>query len=120
MSLLDAALQPSPTVYIVAIAWLYVTLLMAATEPSVVGGVLTFLAYGAGPLAIFLYVFGRRRPRSSDDPRARALGRAHAPCASRPISQIVATPRPISSTCCAVAPSAGRRCRLGMRSATAT
>jgi hypothetical protein len=52
------------TVYIVAIAWLYVTLLMAATEPSVVGGILTFLAYGAGPLAIFLYVFGRRRPRS--------------------------------------------------------
>jgi hypothetical protein len=51
-------------VYIVAIAWLYVTLLMAATEPSVVGGVLTFLAYGAGPLAIFLYLFGRRRPRS--------------------------------------------------------
>ena len=50
--------------YIVAIAWLYVTLLMAATEPSFVGGVLTFLAYGAGPLAIFLYVFGRRRPRS--------------------------------------------------------
>jgi hypothetical protein len=51
-------------VYIVAIAWLYVTLLMAATEPSFVGGVLTFLAYGAGPLAIFLYLFGRRRPRS--------------------------------------------------------
>jgi hypothetical protein len=48
-------------VYIVAIAWLYVTLLMAATEPSFVGGVMTFLAYGAGPLAIFLYVFGRRR-----------------------------------------------------------
>jgi hypothetical protein len=49
-------------VYIVAIAWLYVTLLMAATEPSFVGGVLTFLAYGAGPLAIFLYIFGRPRP----------------------------------------------------------
>ena len=54
--------------YIVAIAWLYVTLLMAATEPSFVGGVLTFLAYGAGPLAIFLYVFGRRRPRSGVRP----------------------------------------------------
>jgi hypothetical protein len=51
-------------VYIVAVAWLYVTLLMAATEPSFVGGVLTFLAYGVGPLALFLYVFGRRRPPS--------------------------------------------------------
>jgi hypothetical protein len=45
----------------VAIAWLYVAVLMAATEPSLVGGVLTFLFYGLGPLVIFLYVFGRRR-----------------------------------------------------------
>lgn len=51
--------------YIIAIAWLYVTVLMAATEPSFVGGVLTFLLYGLGPLALFLYLFGRRRaPRS--------------------------------------------------------
>ena len=64
MSAAGHPLRPGTAVYIVAIAWLYVTLLMAATEPSLVGGVLTFLAYGAGPLAIFLYVFGRRRPRS--------------------------------------------------------
>jgi hypothetical protein len=76
-------------VYIVAIAWLYVTLLMAATEPSVVGGVLTFLTYGAGPLAIFLYVFGRRRPRSLEDPRARALGVRPwgGPAGSRPVRE---------------------------------
>ena len=64
MSPPDAHCGRAPPVYIVAIAWLYVTLLMAATEPSFVGGVLTFLAYGAGPLAIFLYIFGRRRPPS--------------------------------------------------------
>jgi hypothetical protein len=46
--------------YIIAIAWLYVTLLMAATESSFVGGVLTFLLYGLGPLALFVWVFGRR------------------------------------------------------------
>jgi len=51
--------------YIIAIAWLYVAVLMAATEPSFTGGVLTFLFYGLGPLAIFLYVFGRRRRPSS-------------------------------------------------------
>ncbi|HSD55426.1 MAG TPA: hypothetical protein VLC47_14765 [Burkholderiales bacterium] len=64
--------------YIVAIAWLYVTILMAATEPSLVGGILTFLLYGLGPLALFLYLF-RRRKRSlgmpvrelADDPHAR-------------------------------------------------
>jgi len=47
--------------HIIAIAWLYVTLLMAATESSIVGGVLTFLLYGLGPLALFVWVFGRRR-----------------------------------------------------------
>lgn len=47
--------------YIIAIAWLYVTLLMAATESSFVGGVLTFLLYGLGPLALFVWVLGRRR-----------------------------------------------------------
>ena len=38
--------------YIVAIGWLYVTVLMAATERSVTAGVLTFLAYGLAPLAL--------------------------------------------------------------------
>jgi hypothetical protein len=50
--------------YIVAIAWIYVTLLMAATEPSFVGGVLTFVLYGLAPLALLVCVLGRRRPRS--------------------------------------------------------
>jgi hypothetical protein len=47
--------------YIIAIAWIYVTLLMAATEPSFVGGMLTFLLYGLGPLALVLWLVGRRR-----------------------------------------------------------
>jgi uncharacterized membrane protein len=54
--------------YIVAIAWVYVTLMMAITEESVVGGVLTFVFYGLAPLALFLWVFGtparRRRARA--------------------------------------------------------
>jgi len=50
--------------HLIVIAWLYVTILMAATEPSLVGALLTFLSYGLAPLAIFLYLFGRRRARS--------------------------------------------------------
>jgi sulfite exporter TauE/SafE len=53
-------------VYIVAIAWLYVTLLMAATETSIVAGVLTFVFYGLAPLSLLLWLFGvpqRRRNR---------------------------------------------------------
>lgn len=53
--------------YIVAIAWLYVALLMALTEPSVTAGVATFLVYGLLPLALLLWIIGtpqRRRNRS--------------------------------------------------------
>lgn len=52
--------------YIIAIAWLYVTLLMAATETSWVAGVMTFLFYGLLPLSILLYLMGtpeRKRRR---------------------------------------------------------
>lgn len=49
--------------YIVAIAWLYVTLLMALTEPSVTGGVLTFLFYGLFPCALFLWLLGTPQRR---------------------------------------------------------
>lgn len=49
--------------YIVAIAWLYVVLMMALTEPSIVAGVATFLFYGLAPLALFLYVVGTPQRR---------------------------------------------------------
>lgn len=44
--------------YIVAIAWLYVTLMMAITEPSVVGGILTFVFYGLIPCGLLLWLVG--------------------------------------------------------------
>jgi hypothetical protein len=53
--------------YIVAIGWLYVALMMAITEPSLTAAVLTFLFYGLLPLALLLWVVGtpaRRRARS--------------------------------------------------------
>jgi cell division protein FtsN len=42
--------------YIVAIAWIYVVLMMSITEPSVVAGIMTLLMYGVLPLAIILYI----------------------------------------------------------------
>jgi hypothetical protein len=54
--------------YIIAIAWLYVTLLMAFTESSVVAGVLSFLFYGVAPTALLWWLTGgraRRRKRQS-------------------------------------------------------
>ena len=52
--------------YIVAIAWIYVVLLMSFTETSVVAGIATFMFYGLAPLALFLWLMGtpqRRRNR---------------------------------------------------------
>lgn len=50
--------------YIIAIAWLYVALLAALSDTTVVGGVLTFVFWGLAPLALFLWLIGtpaRRR-----------------------------------------------------------
>jgi hypothetical protein len=52
--------------YIVAIAWLYVTLMMALTEPNIAAGILTFVFYGLLPCALLLWLIGtpqRRRNR---------------------------------------------------------
>lgn len=50
--------------YILAIGWLYVTLLMAATEPNWVAALLSFTFYGLAPIGLLLWLFGtptRRR-----------------------------------------------------------
>ena len=63
-------------VYIVVIAWLYVVILMAVLEPSWVASLMTFFFYGALPLSIVVYVFGkreRRRRAALREARASAL-----------------------------------------------
>jgi hypothetical protein len=47
--------------WIVAIGWMYVVTLMAATETSVVAGVMTFLFYGMLPLSLVFYLTGAWR-----------------------------------------------------------
>ena len=53
--------------YIVAIAWIYVALLAAAAETTVVGAALTFIFYGLAPLSLLLWLVGTpaRRRRSA-------------------------------------------------------
>jgi len=53
--------------HIVAIAWLFVTILMAMTERSVTAGLLTFLLYGLAPLTLFWWVVAtpKRRARNA-------------------------------------------------------
>lgn len=52
--------------YIIAIAWGFVVILMAAAEAmstSVTGGLLTLLFYGLLPLALVLYLMGTPQRR---------------------------------------------------------
>ena len=49
--------------WIVAIGWIYVVTLMAATESTVVGGIMTFFGYGVLPILLVFYLTGSRRRR---------------------------------------------------------
>jgi len=49
--------------YIVPIAWLYVALMMGVAEATnttgtVLGGIITFLLYGVGPVSLVVYLMG--------------------------------------------------------------
>ena len=75
--------------YLIAIAWIYVVLMMAAAEAlssqgSVLGAVITFVLYGVLPLALVMYILGtpgrkrrRRAAEASDEPSATPDGRGH-------------------------------------------
>ncbi len=69
--------------YIVAIGWLYVALMMAITETNVVAGVATFLFYGLAPVSIVVYIMGtpgrRRRRKALEAQEARQAAAAQAP-----------------------------------------
>lgn len=66
--------------YIVAIAWIYVVLMMSITEQSFVAGVMTFLLYGLLPLALILYLMGvperKRRRLRAEKTAAQAAARS--------------------------------------------
>lgn len=75
--------------YLVAIAWIYVVLMMSvaeATSPqgTVLGAIFTFLLYGLLPLSIVLYIMGtpsRRRALRAAEQAADAAALAAASAA---------------------------------------
>lgn len=80
--------------YLIAIAWIYVVLMMAVAEAissqgSVLGAFFTFIFYGVMPLSILMYIMatpGRKRARRAAElaesagstPSAQKDGRRHA------------------------------------------
>ena len=67
LEFLTADPTESSRMYLVAIAWIYVVAVMAASEGNLVSGVLTFLFYCVLPLAVIALVFGRRKPPPASD-----------------------------------------------------
>ena len=61
--------------YLIAIAWMYVVVMMAVVEAmapngGVLGALFTFLLYGVLPLSVLLYILGtpmRRRRRQAQE-----------------------------------------------------
>jgi Na+-transporting methylmalonyl-CoA/oxaloacetate decarboxylase gamma subunit len=78
-SLLSPKLQGPKIMYLIVIAWLYVTLLMAlaeafSTQGSVLGAIITFVFYGLLPMALVVYLMGtplRRKAIRRQDEQAR-------------------------------------------------
>lgn len=54
--------------YIVAIGWAYVILMMAITAGSVGKGLAILIGLGILPIGVFVYTFGRRKPASRSVP----------------------------------------------------
>ncbi len=65
--------------YIIAIAWMYVVTLMAATEKTVTAGLLTFIFYGLLPCAILLWVLGAKHRRHIKDKKTLLKEAMHEP-----------------------------------------
>lgn len=82
--------------YLVAIAWMYVVLMMAVAEAlssqgTVLGALFTLLLYGLLPLGIVLYIMGtplRRRTRKAQ------TAQADAPRANDPLPLAAASSAP--------------------------
>ena len=66
--------------YLIVIAWLYVTLLMGlaeafSTQGTVLGAIITFLLYGVLPMSLVVYLMGtplRRKARRQTEEKERA------------------------------------------------
>lgn len=78
------------TMYLVAIAWAYVALMMAAAEAlspqgTLLGAFITLVLYGVLPLGLLLYILGtpgRKRRRRAAEASAQADAGGHAAAGS--------------------------------------
>jgi len=74
--------------YLIAIGWLYVALMMAVAEASktngsLLGAAITFMLYGVAPVALLVYILGtparKRALKAREAAQAQAPGGSGAP-----------------------------------------
>lgn len=58
--------------WIIAIGWIYVVALMAATEPTVFAGIMTFFGYCVLPMSLLFYLTGGKKRRARRQAQAAA------------------------------------------------
>lgn len=78
--------------YIVAIAWIYVALMMAVAEATntngtLLGAIVTFLLYGVAPVSLVVYLMGAPRRRKAIKAREAQAAAAHAAEQAAPSGQ---------------------------------
>ena len=67
-----------PFLYLIAIAWIFVVLMMAITESSAIAGIMTFIGYCVIPLSLVLYILSssaRKRKIRAEYAERQALAR---------------------------------------------
>ncbi len=71
--------------HIAAVGWIYVTLMMAITEETVVAGIMTFFLYGVLPTVIIVYLGGSpQRRRRNEEARLRMMQERQTPSTEEP------------------------------------
>ena len=89
--------------YLIVIAWLYVTVMMAVAEATVpngslLGAVITFLLYGLLPCAILIYIFGtpqRKRRLHAQRQKSSKSGRLNKQKTPQTVRTMAAAMRPV-------------------------
>ncbi len=85
--------------YIIAIGWMWVVLMMSITQKTILAGVSTLVFYGILPCALLMYILmtparRRRQARREAEAEAQAKANAEANAAAHPPAEAGTQPPP--------------------------
>ncbi len=85
--------------YLIVIAWMYVVLMMSVAEATnsngtVLGALVTFVLYGAGPVTLVVYLMGAPARNKAIKKREAEARAQHAQRAGNPVSEAIPSVEP--------------------------